>query len=251
VVGTSTGTADEPALAEPVGQETPSAMRRSPTGRRFDLSGATIIDANDSAPTPRRRFFAAGLKALFDSVDGASRSLRERLPDARAALHRLRTTLHEPLLRPPGALPEVDFAATCERSGHCIAACPVHALVPLRSSDPARSGTPYLVPSRQACVVCDDLSCMKACPSGALELVAKEAIRIGLAQVHFDDCRRSAGEPCRECVDRCPLGSAAIGLDAHGRVEVRAAGCTGCGVCELYCPTTPRAITVLPLAPAR
>ena len=210
-----------------------------------------MVDANDSAPPPRRRFFAAGLKALFDSVDGASRSLRDAFPGARGALHRLRTTVHEPLLRPPGALPEVEFAATCERSGQCVAACPVHALVPLRSSEPARSGTPYLVPSRQACVVCDDLSCMKACPSGALVLVAKEAIRIGLAQVHHDDCLRSAGGPCRECVDRCPLGSAALGLDARGRVEVRAAGCTGCGVCELFCPTTPRAITVLPLAPAR
>jgi ferredoxin-type protein NapG len=129
-----------------------------------------------------------------------------------------------------------------------VAACPVHALVPLRSADPSRDGTPQLIPSQRACVVCDDLSCMKACPSGALTLVPRESIRIGLAVVHHGDCRRSFGEPCRECVDRCPFGPTAIGFDAKGQVTVLADGCTGCGVCELYCPTNPRAITVLPLA---
>ncbi len=211
--------------------------------------------AENSAPTPppRRLFFAAGLRALFRGVESASTSLQGVLPQAQKALAKLRPPSSEPLLRPPGALPEVTFAATCQRSGECVTACPVHALRPLRSPDPTRDGTPYLVPSQQACVVCEDLSCMKACPSGALTLVAKEAIRIGLAQVHFDDCRRSFGEPCRECVDRCPLGSAAIRLDERGRVEVSASGCVGCGVCEYFCPTAPRAITIQAFAapPAR
>ncbi len=210
--------------------------------------------AENPAPNPRRRFFRSSLKALFDGVESATGSLHDALPRARRALAGAPTTkTSEPLLRPPGAVTEAVFGATCQRSGECVTACPVHALRPLRSPDPARDGTPYLVPSQRACVVCEDLSCMKACPSGALTLVPKEAIRIGLASVHHGDCRRSFGEPCRECIDRCPLGSAAIGLDAAGRVEVRSPGCIGCGVCEYYCPTAPRAITIQasPLLPVR
>ncbi|MBM4015771.1 MAG: 4Fe-4S dicluster domain-containing protein [Planctomycetes bacterium] len=207
--------------------------------------------AENSAPPPRRRFFTAGLRALLEGAETMSRSVRDRLPLAAGLLLRrpsAPTNAAAPPLRPPGALPEAEFVATCERSGHCVAACPVQALVALRSADPRRDGTPQLIPSQRACVLCDDLSCMKACPSGALSLVPRAAIRIGLAVVHHDDCRRSVGEPCRECIDRCPLQAEAISLDAQGRVAVRADGCTGCGVCELYCPTAPRAITVLPLA---
>jgi NAD-dependent dihydropyrimidine dehydrogenase PreA subunit len=89
---------------------------------------------------------------------------------------------------------------------------------------------------------------MHECPSGALTLVPKHAIRIGLAVVDFGRCRRTFGDPCRECVDKCPLGAAAIRLDARGRVEVLAPGCIGCGVCEQYCPTSPRAVTIRPSA---
>ncbi len=211
--------------------------------------------ADFSAPTPppRRRFFTAGLKALLRGVEDASKSVRQVWPTSQSFLAGRRVvsrSITAPLLRPPGALSEATFATTCERSGHCITACPVKAIRPLRSADPTRDGTPYIIPSHQACVLCDDLACMKACPSGALTLVPKEQIRIGLARVDHGRCSRSSGEPCRECVDRCPIGSSAIGLDDRGRVEVRAAGCTGCGVCELYCPTSPRAITILPLASA-
>jgi ferredoxin-type protein NapG len=194
---------------------------------------------SDHSPTPRRRFFVAGLKALFDRVDEASDQLRHLLPGA-AASGASRARLP---LRPPGALPEATFLQTCERSGRCVAACPVQAIQVLRSAERELDGTPFLVPSQKACVVCDDLSCMKACPTGALEFVPKEQIAIGFAVVDQGRCRRSFGEPCRECVDRCPLAAAAIGLDARGRVEVRG-GCVGCGVCELYCPTSPKSITV-------
>lgn len=213
--------------------------------------------AEDSAPPPRRRFFTAGLRALIEGAEQAGRSLGEKVASglggpggAFAAADRTRPPAPAPLLRPPGALAEVDFAATCRRSGECVAACPVQALQPLRAGDPARRGTPHLVPSLRACVVCDDLACMKACPSGALTLVPRTAIKIGLAVVQHRDCARERGDACRECIDRCPIGSTALGLDAAGRVEVRAAGCVGCGVCELYCPVVPRAITIRPLAEA-
>jgi ferredoxin-type protein NapG len=188
----------------------------------------------------RRHFFSAGMKALFDSFDQATAAARRALSAKGPAASASRA-----VLRPPGALAEAWFGSTCERSGKCVASCPVKAIRPLRSADPALDGTPSLVPSLQACVVCDDLSCMKACPTGALSFVPKEQIAIGVAIFDPHHCRRGVGEPCRECVDRCPLGASAIGLDARGRVEVRG-GCVGCGVCEFYCPTSPRSITVVP-----
>jgi ferredoxin-type protein NapG len=190
-------------------------------------------------PPPRRLFFAAGLKALLNKVDEASGVARRFLPGPAAPP----AARARPVLRPPGALQEAMFLETCERSGKCVAACPVQAIQLLRSAEGKLDGTPFLVPSQKACVVCDDLSCMKACPTGALSFVPKEQIAIGVAVVDHHQCRRSFGEPCRECVDRCPLAASAIGLDARGRVEVRG-GCVGCGVCEYYCPASPRAIVV-------
>ncbi len=149
-------------------------------------------------------------------------------------------------LRPPGALPEPAFLHTCVRSGDCVEACPARAIRVLRDSDPHRHGTPHIVASLQACVVCDELACMKACPSGALRLVAAHDIRMGLAVLRDAHCVRTGGEECRICVEKCPLGERAIGIDAAGRVAVRDPGCVGCGVCEMACPTSPRAIVIEP-----
>ena len=69
---------------------------------------------------------------------------------------------------------------------------------------------------------------------------------MGLAVLHADACLRTRGEDCQICVDKCPVGTSAIEIPYPGApVTVRDA-CTGCGVCEMYCPTHPRAITVEP-----
>lgn len=122
----------------------------------------------------------------------------------------------------------------------------------MKTLDEPIRGTPYVDPDKQACVICDELACMKACPSGALKLVDRFAIRMGLAEVNHDLCVRSEGEDCRICIERCPLGDIAIRLDGAGRVlvidpEFTGQGCTGCGVCQQHCPTRPlRAIVVFP-----
>ncbi len=151
------------------------------------------------------------------------------------------------MLRPPGALPEREFLDTCARCGACVDVCPADAIVPLESGDQAISETPVILPDHAACVVCEGLECMKACPTGALRLVdAPEQIRMGLARVSTAACVRSHGKACSICVDRCPMGSRALRFTGAGPPEVLDDGCVGCGVCQEYCPTTPRAIIVEP-----
>ncbi|MCB9882148.1 MAG: 4Fe-4S dicluster domain-containing protein [Planctomycetes bacterium] len=149
-------------------------------------------------------------------------------------------------LRPPGALDEGEFLRTCQRSMECVKACPANAIQPYRGSDAQKRGTPHIVPSMSPCVVCDDLACMDACPSGALVPLPRDAIQIGFATVDHDRCtRRHDGGVCRTCVDVCPIGTSALMVNPNDLLEVLA-GCVGCGVCEFHCPTRPRAIRVLP-----
>ncbi len=148
------------------------------------------------------------------------------------------------LLRPPGALEEEAFLSRCTSCGKCAEVCPVRAIELVSNAEPRLHNKPVIEAQRQACVICNDLACMKACPTGALQLVAASEIRMGLAVVDLNLCVRSRGEDCQICVDKCPIGPTAIDIPfPGGPVNVKDA-CTGCGVCEMYCPTEPRAVVV-------
>jgi ferredoxin-type protein NapG len=148
------------------------------------------------------------------------------------------------ILRPPGALPEIEFFNVCERCHACVEACPADAIRPI-IVDGSLKGTPGIVAREQPCVVCIDLDCVTACPSGALVVTARDEINLGVAVVSTDQCLRTQGESCRHCVDFCPLGARAIKIDERDGISVLD-GCIGCGVCEQACPTSPKAIRVLP-----
>jgi ferredoxin-type protein NapG len=203
----------------------------------------------------RRDFFREGFQNLFQAFSRVVGEKLERfqLPSLPAEPSRgaaeaggaAAAGLEGRLLRPPGALKEDLFAGRCERSGECVTACPVQAIRPLATEDARLHGTPFIDPSLQACVVCEGLHCMKVCPSGALTLLPRHLIAMGLAELHEPDCLRSTGGDCRICVDKCPLGPSALQLSSPGgRVEVLTGGCVGCGVCEMVCPTSPKAIVV-------
>lgn len=181
----------------------------------------------------RRAFF----RQLVDRTLGeAADFLGDQLGPAASPTSRQR-------LRPPGAIIEAAFLETCYRCGNCVDVCPAQAIQHTRDSSEELNGTPYIDAARQPCLVCDGLECMQACPSGALQLLSQEQIRMGRAVVDHAACLRTAGEDCRRCVDLCPLGEAALRLDDGGAVAVGSA-CIGCGICEWKCPTTPRSVTV-------
>ncbi len=151
------------------------------------------------------------------------------------------------LIRPPGAVDEAAFVERCDACGACLSACPYGALVVLAD------GRPGVDPAGDPCLLCLDVPCSRACPSGALKpVVDPRRVRIALAEIEADRClawdaprpTRAAGGPeatpgeaCRACFDACPLPHQALRLfGAPGRPDISPSLCTGCGVCVRACP---------------
>ncbi|MDE0426917.1 MAG: 4Fe-4S dicluster domain-containing protein [Candidatus Poribacteria bacterium] len=190
--------------------------------------------------TGRRGFFKEALNQLIQPV---AEFLDDRVGD-----HLLAADSEQRVIfRPPGALPEAEFLERCHRCGNCVKNCPANAIQTLPSTDANLANTPYIDPDEQPCVICDSLACMYVCPSGALQPVYAEDIKIGLAVFTAETCLRTKEVDCTYCVDTCPIGEDAIHLTSEGLVEVIDPGCTGCGVCQYACPTSPKSIVIRPL----
>ncbi len=72
-------------------------------------------------------------------------------------------------LRPPDALQEKDFLASCIKCGQCVQVCPVEAIKLADLTDGLGLGTPYIDARNQACdFSCDAVQCVFACPTGSL-----------------------------------------------------------------------------------
>src|SRR5512139_3519303 len=71
-------------------------------------------------------------------------------------------------IRPPGALAESEFSAACIRCGMCVRDCPYDILHLAKPEEPMSTGTPYFVARQAPCEMCEDIPCIKACPTGAL-----------------------------------------------------------------------------------
>jgi ferredoxin-type protein NapG len=114
--------------------------------------------ARSSAPAnPERRKFLRTL-AMVGGLVGAS--LLGLVPVARGWVKRL---------RPPGALLEDEFLASCIKCGQCVQVCPVQAIFLADVNDGVGLGTPVIDSRKQACdFSCDGLQCVLACPTGAL-----------------------------------------------------------------------------------
>lgn len=149
-------------------------------------------------------------------------------------------------LRPPSAGLEKSIAESCMHCGACVEACPRQAIKPLGPEYGDRAGTPHIVAAEAPCVLCEGLKCTTVCPSGTLKPLRRATeVAMGVAIVARGRCLPWTEEmPCIICHERCPIVGA-IRLDEHKRPSVTSA-CTGCGMCEYYCPTEPAAIRIRP-----
>lgn len=162
-------------------------------------------------------------------------------------------------IRPPGALPEDEFNGACIRCGLCVRDCPYDMLYLGQVGENIPTGTPYFVAREKACEMCEDIPCVAACPTNALdhELTDINDSRMGLAVlVDQETCIAFLGLRCEVCYQICPIKDEAITLDRQHNVRsgkhalfipvVHSKRCTGCGKCEEACILEQAAIKVLP-----
>jgi polyferredoxin len=152
------------------------------------------------------------------------------------------------LIRPPGALPEEQFLRTCIACQECVRVCPTSGLRPaFLEGGLAAIGTPRLVPRQGGCALnpsCPDL-CAQVCPTGALQEIRPDQLKLGLASVDHSLCLAwDQGARCLVCVEACLVKAARI---YQGRIVINPQLCTGCGRCECGCPVAGSAIHVYPL----
>ena len=162
-------------------------------------------------------------------------------------------------LRPPGALDEAAFLGACVRCGLCVRHCPYDTLNLARLEQPVATGTPYFTARDVPCEMCEDIPCVVACPTGALDpsLTDIDDARMGLAVlVDHETCIAFLGLRCEVCYQICPIKDEAITLERRHNErsgkhtvfipEVHSDRCTGCGKCEEACILEEAAIKVLP-----
>jgi MauM/NapG family ferredoxin protein len=163
-------------------------------------------------------------------------------------------------IRPPGALPEIEFSARCVRCGACVNACPTSALQPaLGEAGIEGLWTPVLVARRGWCEPSCTL-CGAVCPTGAIRPLGPDekgwtregpAIRIGTAFFDRGRCLPwGMATPCIVCQEVCPTSPKAIWLEEASvrrrdgstvRLQqpyMDPARCVGCGLCEAKCPVS-------------
>jgi ferredoxin-type protein NapG len=178
--------------------------------------------------------------------------------------HRETKAMPAAAIRPPGALPEDRFLGACIRCGLCVRDCPYDTLKLARLGEDVQLGTPYFTARDIPCEMCEDIPCLKACPTGALdpELDRIDDARMGLAVViDQESCIAFQGLRCEVCFNSCPVRGEAITLDYRHNERsgkhalfipvVHSDACTGCGKCEKSCILEEAAIKVLPLTVAK
>ncbi len=166
------------------------------------------------------------------------------------------STLHPELIRPPGALEEIEFLRRCVKCGECMKVCITNGLQPtLLEAGLEGLWSPMLIPRIGYCEYRCTL-CGQVCPTGAIQELALENkvnVKIGLAMIDKSRCLPYAhATPCIVCEEVCPTAKKAVWFESSAvknrdgkeiiiqqpRVDLDL--CIGCGICEAKCPVKSR-----------
>jgi len=163
------------------------------------------------------------------------------------------------LIRPPGALPEMDFIARCSRCGECMAACPTNTLQPIWL-DAGFMGlfSPGLNLRRSYCSP-ECRMCGEVCPTDAIRRLSPDEriwAKTGTAVIFRRKCLAwEQQKSCMVCDEVCPYKAVEFRKEPGNPVpvpQVREEECAGCGYCEHFCPVQNQsAIVVTPMGALR
>ncbi len=156
------------------------------------------------------------------------------------------------LVRPPGAVPEMNFLSKCVRCGECMTACPTNTLQPiwLNAGFPAMF-SPAIIPRRGFCdPQCHE--CANVCPTDAIRSIRKSDriwAKTGTAQIIREKCLAwEFKKSCMVCDEVCPYDAIEFLKEKGNKVavpHVKENKCAGCGYCEHYCPVKNQAAIVV------
>jgi ferredoxin-type protein NapG len=183
----------------------------------------------------RRGFFKAGLNQVAKTaVDVADEVVSQR------ARH---------WIRPPYALPELEFLLACTRCDACVDACPHNVIFKLPARRGAQLvGTPALDLLNKGCHLCEDWPCVQACEPKALTLPETEEDEqapmplMAMAAINTETCLPYHGPECGACAPACPVPDAMIWKMEKPKINQET--CTGCGLCREACILEPKAINI-------
>jgi len=204
------------------------------------------------APNLNRR------KAVAAVVSGVA-----LVPTLRVSRGVVRGADHD-VIRPPGALAEVDFASKCIKCGACVRICPTNVIQPAGLSGGIEGlWSPVLRYDIGSCSHTCTL-CSQVCPTGAIRPITpadrvghppdKAPIRLGTAFFDRGRCLPWAmSTPCIVCEEVCPTSPKAIWVEKKDVVKrdgttvklqlphLDPRKCIGCGLCQNRCPVGARA----------
>ena len=162
-------------------------------------------------------------------------------------------------IRPPFAIPELEFLLACTRCDACIKACPHEIVFPLSPGNGAEvMNTPALDLLNKGCRLCEDWPCVNACETRALLLPVVEsdntdehgdqqtarAPQPKLARIVIDEsvCLPYLGPECGACASACIVDGALQWSMEHPTINQEL--CTGCAMCREVCVTEPKSVLI-------